>query len=137
MRTYVYRIQVGSEVFWAPTDPANVKFAFSVLGEATMTDVQPGEEALSGGFVLSSSNPFVAPGAFNLKLSRAAEIRVEIFDVAGRSVKVLREGRSDAGLHELRWDASDERGLDLPSGLYFVRAQVGEANQVRKVVLLQ
>lgn len=89
------------------------------------------------GFSPHRRNPIVGPGILNLRLAKAAAVRMEIFDVAGRSVKILHNGQFTAGQHELRWDTQDERGLDLPSGLYFVRVRVGEANQVRKIVLLQ
>ena len=141
MRTYIYRVFADStastELAQVPTDPAHVKFAFSVLGEATLTDTQPDEGALASGFAISSKNPFIGPGAFHLKLSKAAHVRIEVFDVAGRSVKILQDGKFGAGLNEVRWDATNKQGVALPSGIYFARVRVGEATQVRKVVLLQ
>ena len=94
------------------------------------------EEPPSSGFALVNDNPFTGAGAFKLTLSRTAEVTMDLFDVAGRKVKSLYEGRFAPGQHELRWDARNEQGQRMPAGLYFARVGVGDAHLVRKVVLM-
>lgn len=60
---------------------------------------------------------------FEITLPRAAAMRLEIFDLAGRRVRTLAEGRSDAGVHRVAWDGRDAVGLPLHSGTYYCRLQ--------------
>jgi hypothetical protein len=61
---------------------------------------------------------------------------VAVFDVAGRLVKTLHDGPSQAGGHDVTWDGTNRRGERVGAGVYFVRAHLGEATLTRKVVLL-
>ncbi|MBD3163543.1 MAG: hypothetical protein GF346_13655 [Candidatus Eisenbacteria bacterium] len=57
--------------------------------------------------------------ALRLDLPADALVRIQVFDVAGRLVQTVRDGRESAGFHTY----SMNRGR-LGSGLYFARAQV-------------
>ena len=67
-----------------------------------------------------------------LNLAAAGEMRVEVFNLLGQSVKTLASGYKEAGTYNLSWDASEAAG-----GLYFVKAQAGGFTQTRKLVLLK
>lgn len=56
---------------------------------------------------------------------------VEVFDINGRLVAKLPSQRS------IVWDATDEDGNDLPSGVYFVRMEKGGAQLYRKITLIR
>jgi subtilisin family serine protease len=62
-------------------------------------------------------------------------VRIEIFDVLGRRVRFLYEGPWLTG-RPLHWDGTDDLGLPLGAGIYFVRARVGDRQFVYKVVRL-
>ena len=42
-----------------------------------------------------------------------------------------------AGLKSIYWDATDNRGEQVPAGMYFYTIQAGEYMQTRKMVLLK
>ena len=71
---------------------------------------------------------------FSLPTEREVELRV--FDVAGRSVKLLAKGHLSPGVHTLAWDGSSERGGRLPSGVYFYRLLAGRDHAQRKMILI-
>jgi hypothetical protein len=48
-------------------------------------------------------------------------ITLQVFDVTGRLVKKLVDGRFPAGVHEVTWDGTFEDGSSAPSGMYFYR----------------
>ena len=52
-----------------------------------------------------------------LALAEAAEVRLAVFDVLGRRVAVLHEGRAESGTHRFELEAAQ-----LPAGVYVVRA---------------
>jgi len=68
-------------------------------------------------------NPMRAGGVIRLDLNRAQQVSVSVVDLSGRVVRNLGSGRYEAGVHPFRWDGRNEQGLDLPAGVYFVRAR--------------
>lgn len=58
------------------------------------------------------------------ELARPAELSVEIYSVAGRKLW-SRQVAADAGPGRLRWEGRDERGRELPSGVYLARLRAG------------
>jgi hypothetical protein len=69
--------------------------------------------------------------AFVLDVPRAADVRVDVYDAAGRHVRTVARGAYEAGTHPLVWDGGPR------AGVYFARAIVGEANLVEKFVVLR
>ncbi|MEA3476911.1 MAG: T9SS type A sorting domain-containing protein, partial [Bacteroidota bacterium] len=53
---------------------------------------------------------------------------VELYDVYGKLVQVLFEGKTSS--EEIAFDVSD-----LPAGVYFIRMQVGERDGIRKLII--
>jgi flagellar hook assembly protein FlgD len=54
------------------------------------------------------------------RLSRAGQVRVEVFDMLGRPVKLLLTERQTSGYHAVAWDGSGEDGARLKRGTYLV-----------------
>ncbi len=65
--------------------------------------------------------------------SERGRIRVDIFDVAGRSVRSLLED-SPVTSGTLSWNGRDDGNASLPAGVYFVRLATAQGNLVRRVV---
>ncbi len=61
-----------------------------------------------------------------------AEIRLEVFDVLGRQVRVLADGLYGAGAHSVSFDASN-----LRSGLYMYRLKSADYVQTRSMQLVK
>ena len=68
-----------------------------------------------------SPNPFQGTTSVRFGLARAARVRLELFDLAGRRVRTLVDGDLEAGAHATTWDGRDERGASVRAGIYFVR----------------
>ncbi len=73
--------------------------------------------------------------AFFLPSSTAA--RLEVYDVAGRRIRVLRDGRSPAGRNAESWDGRDGSGHFAASGLYFVRLEANGATATERIVRIR
>ena len=65
-------------------------------------------------------------------------VHVEIFDLAGRRVLRLHEGREGIGRYQRRFDGRDENGRLLPPGLYLARVELStdEADQARRTEVI-
>jgi len=77
----------------------------------------PGETRLLAPF----PNPLTRSATVRFDLARAAQVRIEVFDLHGRRVALLADRPFDPGRHDLRWNGRAEGGGALGAGLYFVR----------------
>ena len=83
------------------------------------------------------------PNPFHDRLSIKFEIRssksessLKIYDVSGRLVRqwdhrTMRQG------NQIFWDATDDFGRGLPSGVYFVKIETGSYSETERVVFLR
>lgn len=82
-------------------------------------------------------NPTHTRASITLVVNRAiADALVEIYDVAGRRVRVLHEGPLAAGVRSLEWDGRRRTGVQAHTGVYLVRARLDGHEQVTRFVLL-
>ena len=81
-----------------------------------------GEEAPSA-LVLARPWPNPSRGAVETRfaLAAAAAIRADVYDLSGRRVRELASGTIAAGTHALQWDGTDDGGMPVSAGLYFLR----------------
>ena len=84
-----------------------------------------------------SPNPFTAETALRFSLPTPEHAVIGVYDVTGRLVATLVDGSMPAGVNPVVWDGRDSYGAPAASGIYFCRAQVGEWQQSRKLVLLR
>lgn len=82
-------------------------------------------------------NPFNPGTTIPYALDRAATVRLEIRDVAGRLVRTLVNGRRGAGEHTAIWDGGDDAGRGQASGVYFAHLEAGGVRQSAKLVLIR
>ncbi len=80
-------------------------------------------------------NPFNPQTLLRVDLAQDGPLRLEIFDLRGRSVKVLMDGISLAGPNDFYWDGSDQMGRPAPSGIYFAKFRDATGAQFQKLLL--
>ncbi len=77
-------------------------------------------------------DPFNPTTNIGYRLSAVSEVTVKVYDILGRAVETLVNGRQDAGSYSITFD-----GGRLPSGVYFYRLQAGDYSKVMKMILLK
>ena len=83
-------------------------------------------------------NPTRRAATIHFGLPRAGPVRLEIFDLGGRLVRTLLDGRSvGSGFHARTWPATDERNVSVPSGVYFCRLTAPSQTRVRRFIILR
>ena len=80
-------------------------------------------------------NPFSASTRLRVGLPRASDIRLEVYDVAGRRVSERTIARAASGWHEVAFDGRSTRGERLPSGVYFYRVTAAGETRTHKMVI--
>jgi Secretion system C-terminal sorting domain len=77
-------------------------------------------------------NPFNPSTTFRFDLPQRTNVRLQVFDLQGRSVATLVDGMMESGPKEIQFDASG-----LASGMYLYRLQTGNFVDTKKMVLLR
>jgi hypothetical protein len=82
-------------------------------------------------------NPFRASTTIRFALSEPGRARLEILDVAGRSLAILLDGYVGAGITEQVWDGCDAYGNPVAPGIYFCRLTAARSTESIKLILLR
>lgn len=77
-------------------------------------------------------NPFNPATTIGFDVPQAVSITLKIFDIRGREIAELVNGRYPAGVYRLVWDASG-----LANGVYFCQLVAGDFKSVRKLILMK
>jgi hypothetical protein len=67
----------------------------------------------------------------------ASRVKVAIYDVSGRAVRLLVDEVKGAGYHKAVWDGKNEGGEGVASGVYFYEVMIGDFRQTKKLVVLR
>ncbi len=119
---YSYAVVVeGIEVMRSP----EVEYAFE------------GPSILVSQLLPNVPNPFNPQTSIRFKLAETNDVRVSIFDVTGRLVKVLENSTLAAGEYSRIWQGRDESGRAVASGAYYVRLVMDNNVDSQKIMLLK
>ncbi len=82
-------------------------------------------------------NPFNPATTITYALPKVAEVRLVVYNLAGQVVRTLVLGKQEAGRYQAAWNATDERGSSVATGLYFYRLTTGTFNETRRMLLVK
>ncbi len=82
-------------------------------------------------------NPFAARTVIDFSLPSSGEVRVDVYDVAGRRVRTLLRSERGAGTHQVAWDGRDDAGSRMAAGVYLYRLEAEGVSETRRVTLLR
>jgi hypothetical protein len=109
------------------------KGSASLVIKVVQGNAKPKEFALGQNY----PNPFNPTTRFNVDLPKDAFVQVVVYDILGQKVATLMNGTYEAGYHSIEWNSTNDRGLSVPSGIYFVRMASEQFTAVRKVMLMK
>lgn len=64
-------------------------------------------------------------------------VTLAVYNIAGRCVRTLVDGRLGPGWHDVVWDGRDDAHRQVASGVYFCRMESQGMSSARKIVLLK
>jgi len=82
-------------------------------------------------------NPFNPETTIDFSVSRNADVSVTVFNMLGQKVRSLFNGQVAPGTHNVKWDATNDLGQSVTSGIYFYTLTVANQTQTRKMVLMR
>ena len=109
-----------------------------LVGTAAYVDAQAREQVPDALTVQPPApNPFRDQVTLRYALPEAQDVRIVVYDLLGRQVQTLVDGRRDAGPHQTTWTGQDGARGQLASGTYLIRWSAGGEQHVEKVVLIR
>jgi hypothetical protein len=82
-------------------------------------------------------NPFNGSTVIRFELPEPEHVALQVFDLLGREVATLADNDYITGSHSITWDGSTQDGKIAYSGVYFIRANLGNESRVIKITLLK
>jgi hypothetical protein len=83
-------------------------------------------------------NPFNPQTVVPFGVARRGPVRLTVYDVQGRAVRVLvDEGDFASGAGRATWDGRDEQGQQVASGVYFARLRTLDRILIVPMVLVR
>ena len=82
-------------------------------------------------------NPFNPITTLSYNLPHEELVNITIYDMMGRSIKILQNSNQAAGLHSIIWDGTNTINKSVSAGLYLCTLQAGDFRETRKMLLLK
>ena len=82
-------------------------------------------------------NPFNTETFIQYQLPATGDVELIIYNVTGQGVRILIKGQKNAGYHHIKWDGNDDKGIQVPSGLYLYQLRATEFIQTKKMLFLK
>lgn len=70
-------------------------------------------------------------------LIQAQNVSAKIYDATGRLIKTLLERQMIQGEYQIEWDAKNEQGNAVQTGIYFLQLNTGSKTETRKVSIIR
>ncbi len=82
-------------------------------------------------------NPFNPSTIISYALPQNSEVSLSIYDMLGSEVKTLVSEFKNAGMHNITWNADDNYGKKVTSGVYLYVIKAGDFYQAKKMIMLK
>ena len=75
----------------------------------------------------------------NIKFSLPSQTHTELYiiNLMGQRIRTLINTDLTAGYHEMAWDGTNDQGVDVTSGVYFIALKSGDVMKLRKITLIK
>jgi len=70
-------------------------------------------------------------------LPEMRNVTLAIYNALGEKVRTLVSGIQSAGYYSVLWDAKNDSGNKIGSGIYIYTLRAGDYNSVKKMILLK
>ena len=129
--------RIVSGPFQRTVTTSDIRNAFLSL-QLNVGDIQPQDTLLAQNF----PNPFNPETWIPYQLSKATEVKIDIYNVSGRLVRSLDLGWQPTGSYmtpssAAYWDGKNAVGERVASGIYFYTLQTSDFAATRRMVILK
>jgi hypothetical protein len=103
------------------------------------TAVESADSPVPYTFSLSQNypNPFNPSTTVEYQLAHTTNVSIVVYDVLGKEIRTLVDGKKKAGLYTVSWDGTDNAGSRVSSGVYFYKMAALGYTKIQKMMLLK
>ncbi len=130
-----FGVDESQELYFCAFNGRIYRFVDTSVG---IEDAQPLASPETFELAQNYPNPFNPSTIIPFRVSQAADVRIDIFDLNGRWINTLLNQSMAAGQHEILWRGQNSSGEQAAAGIYFYRLQVdGRLLAAKRMVLLK
>ena len=127
------RLNPGA-LFHVPYDITSGRLGAGVtVVEAVESAGTPDSYSLSAAY----PNPFNPETTIEFAVATEGYVEIDVYNAAGQQVASLVDEELSAGAYRTTWDALDQNGKPVSSGVYFYRMQAGDFAATHSMTLLK
>ena len=82
----------------------------------------------------NSPNPFNPTTQIKFGLPKQQKVKIDIYSITGQKIKALVNNTMNAGYHKIEWNATDENGAKVSSGVYIYQLRCGNEVFTKKMI---
>jgi hypothetical protein len=122
-----------------PTTGAAVNSTVSMSVDAVVTDAPANQPTVPTNYVLAQNypNPFNPTTQILFAIPQNERVALSIYNVLGQRIATLVDGLLTQGSHVVTWNGRDNRGMQLPSGVYFYTLKASGFTASKRMLMLK
>ena len=94
---------------------------------ASSTQVKsPGSENYEYALYTNYPNPFNKATNIAYQIPVMCDVLITVYNLSGQKIKTLVDGKQQAGKHVIHWDATDEQGKKINTGVYLLTMKTND-----------
>ena len=101
--------------------------------EMNSNDQYPTEFSLGSPY----PNPFNPATSISFDIAETGQIHLAVYDLNGRLIHTLKNGVTERGHYAVIWDAKDENGIGVSTGIYFIKLSSSSFLKTQKILFLK
>jgi hypothetical protein len=105
----------------------------------TITDIDEDRPHIPSSLELHQNypNPFNISTTISFTLFEPGEVELTIYNINGQEVAKPAKGLYQPGVNRITWDATDDTGKPVASGVYYYRLRTGDGIEIKRMTLLK
>jgi hypothetical protein len=82
-------------------------------------------------------NPFNPSTVIGYELPVMTKVNLSIYNTLGQKIRTLLDNEQQAGTYSITWDAKDDNGKKVSSGIYHYRMFTGKFSEIKKMIYMK
>lgn len=82
-------------------------------------------------------NPVSNSTTISFSLAEPQTVSIRVFDESGRLIKTISNTQLEKGVHQLIWNANDENGSKVATGIYYLKFNAGNYSETKKISVIK
>jgi hypothetical protein len=130
---------VVNSVNWKVGSVSGLSYKTNTIGAVKITVKGASSSALPTEFAIQQNYPNPFNPTTNIKYALPVDglVKIKVYDMLGREIKTLVNTQQPAGYYTIEWDATNNMGRKVASGVYFYQIEASNFNKTVKMMLMK